>query len=120
MDNGDMSLRWVVIGLLLLVAAVGWGFMAAGYAHAKEGWRSGGVQGASELESVRQAKRSSLRDFVGNAFRQLGNLPAVISHNFSERIWLPITILVIEGLVLFGGWKMKGLEQELSSPRHRR
>ena len=120
MEESSLPLKWVILGITALVLAFGWAFMAAGYAHDVEDWRSGGVEGASELQTMREAKRSAFRDFVGNAFSQMANPIAVFSWNFSNRLWLPICIFVAVIGLIIGGKKMKALEEEMNAPRHRR
>ena len=70
--------------------------------------------------NVRRTARQGEVEFLVNALEQLPNMPAVIGWHFSNRIWLPILILILEVGALFGGLKMKSLEKELSRPRHRR
>ena len=127
MARKDKPVIWVVAMAAVLVAAFGWAFMAAGYAHSVEGWRSGGVaeaefhgrlrvrRGSMQRESVR-----AMADFVHNAFRQLPKMPAVIGHSVSNRLWLPLLFVVLEGGVIGGGWWMYRLEKELRRPPRRK
>ena len=122
MAEQEKSVGWVIGALMFCIAALGWGFMAAEYAHNAEGWRTGGAAGGEEGPvGPRSAGGRALADFVGNSFEQLANLPAVIGFTFSRRIWLPIVIVVLEVVVVFVGIKMKSLEKELGGgPRQRR
>jgi hypothetical protein len=43
-----------------------------------------------------------------------------VAWHFSNRIWLPIILIVLEVLALLGGIKMKSLEKELSQPSRRK
>lgn len=121
MAEKEKSVAWVVLMVMLLIAAFGWAFMAAGYAHSQQGWRTAGAAAAAENRtSLRRANRAAFADFVANAFAQLPNLPAVVGFNLKNRIWLPILILALEALAVFGAFKMKSLEKELSAPPRRR
>lgn len=120
MAEQEKSVTWVIVMLFLLIAVLGWAFAAAGYAHSEEGWRTGGVQGTDDTQGFRRGSRRALGDFIGNSFRQIPNMSAVISFTFEHRLWLVITVGVLEGLLLIGGYKMKSLEKELSGPRQRR
>ncbi len=120
MSEQGKSVTWVIIMVMLLIAAFGWAFMAAGYAHSEEGWR-GGIVEPVRIRPVRMRALRALADFIGNAFSQIPNLGSVIAFNFKNRIWLPILIIGLELSVVFGGYKMKKLEKELQSgPRRRR
>ncbi len=123
MSEQEKSVTWVIIMVMLLIAAFGWAFMAAGYAHSEEGWR-GGIVEAGEPVRIRSGSMralGALADFVSNAFFQIPNLGSVIAFNFKNLIWLPILIIVLELSAVFGGYKMKQLEKELQSgPRRRR
>lgn len=123
MADGEKSLTWIVVMVMIGIALFGWGFLAGSYA---------GVQGqklsemsAEELEDVdtrspRRARRGAAAAFVGNALEQLPNLPAVISWHMSNRIWLPIAILVLEVCALIGAYAMKKVESALERPKQRR
>ena len=118
-DEGEKSVGWVVIALMLAIAWIGWTFMAASYAHSEEGWRTAGA-GAAESFSVRSERRSSLRDFILNGFDQLPDFFSVIKFSFSQRLWLVGIFGGLEVLVILLGWKMKQLETKLSSKPQRR
>jgi len=106
--------------LLVVVALSGWAFAAAGYAQAVDGWHA--RQGAaSAVRHVRGRGLTMLAvtlwDFFLNAILQVPHVFAVIAFTFRERFWLPVTFAIIEVLVLVGGWRLAGLEKEMSSRR---
>ena len=119
----ETSTSKIVIMLMLTIAAFGWAFMAAAYAHEKEGWRQEstnltepdreGIQYDQRFEdggSIRRQSRSSLWDFIGNAFRQLPNVLGVLAFNFSHRLWLVILIVCLEAGALFLGYVMSRID----------
>jgi hypothetical protein len=106
-NKSEHSILTVVVLLMLAIAAFGWAFAAASYAHAEENWGSG-------------AGRRSMGAFVGNAFKQLPNMPQVIAFTFSKRLWLAIVFLVLEGLAILAGLGMKKLENDWNKPPKRR
>jgi hypothetical protein len=58
MAETEKSVTWVVVMVMLFIAAFGWAFMAAGYAHSEEGWRGGGVEAARGPMGPRRAGRA--------------------------------------------------------------
>ena len=120
MAAGEKSVVWVIAMLMLFIAVLGWAFAAAQYAHGVESWRANPVENSGATRPLRriaiyQMTASSLGDFVGNAFKQIPNLAAVASYNFRERLWLPLTVLTLEVLLVVVGFKMHALDRELSS-----
>ena len=118
------SVTWVIVTLMLAIAVIGWGFLAGSYS----GAHAASLSELSEEEiaefnhnrsNVRRTARRGEIEFVFVALEQLPIMPAVIGWHFSNRIWLPILILVLESGALFGGLKMKSLEKALSKPRRR-
>lgn len=125
MAESEKSVNWVIATVMIAIAVIGWGFLASSYS----GTHASPLSELSEDEvaefnharsHVRRTARQGEMEFLFVALEQLPNMPAVISWHFSNRIWLPILILVLEAGALFGGLKMKSLEKELSTPRHRR
>lgn len=117
-ENGHKSIGWVVVALAITVALFGWGFMAGVYANDVEGYR---VQGIREgYRRPRVSIIAGLAAFVWTGVREIPNAPAVLSYNFTKRLWLPITLLVVEGGVVAAGYGMKKLEQSLEGPKRRR
>ncbi len=120
MPEKEQSVMWVVAMVMLVIAAFGWAFMAAGYAHAAEGWRSEGVAGGDAPPQIARAGRRAWVDFVFNAVKQIPNFFAVCGYSFSNQIWLPILFAVLEVLAVGGGYAMIHVEKALNSPRGRR
>lgn len=124
-ETKERSLRWMVISLSLLVAFFGWGFLAGSYegahatplsemdgaevevVHLRRG--SGGVAGVVMV-------LSSVLFFLLNAVTQLPKLPDVLMWHLSNRLWMPILILVVEMGVIGGGYALQRLETSLSGP----
>ena len=92
---------------MIAIALLGWAFFAAAYAHAEQDWGSG-------------AGRRALRVFFANAIQQVPNMGAVLSFVFTKRLWLVGIVAGLEGLAVLLGWKMRSLEREMATPRHRR
>lgn len=123
MSDNEASLGWVVGALAGLVALFGWGFLAGSYAGAHATPMS--EMSSEELQELNtrtpgRAGRASMTRFVSNAIEQLPNMGSVIGWHFTNRIWLPILILVAELSVLGGGIIMKKVERNLSQPTRRR
>jgi len=118
MADGQKSIGWVVVALAITVAVFGWGFMAGVYANDVEGYRV--EAGQSYRGRPRVSIVAGLAAFVATGVREIPNVASVLSYNFSNRLWLPIGILVAEGGVLAAGYGMKKLEQSLEGPPKRR
>jgi hypothetical protein len=116
-DDGSLPIGLVVVLAALVIAAFGWGFLAAGYAHAQEGWRDDAGDQPHALSRVSRAR--AFWDFVWNGITHLPQLPTVILWNIQNRFWLIGVILGLEACVLVGGSVMKRVERELQTPRRR-
>ena len=123
MANDERSITWIVVMVMIGIAAFGWGFLAGSYA----GAHSPELSQMSIDKPERVSRRSPQRlrteatlDFLGHAIEQLPNLPVVISWHFKNRIWLPILIIVLEVGALLGAYGMKKVEKELEAPNRRR
>ncbi|QDV16900.1 hypothetical protein Pan153_15340 [Gimesia panareensis] len=118
----ETSTAKVIVMLMLAIACFGWAFLAAAYAHEKEGWRQAstnlvedqdGVQYDQRFEdggSIVRQSRSSLWDFIGNAFRQIPNVFGVLAFSFQNRPWLVILILCLEAGALGLGYAMSKID----------
>lgn len=111
----------VVVALMMVVIALfGWCFMAAQYAHAVEGKRAGAVIVSANMRVSRGAGLAmmvtSVLELFSTGVQQLPNLPAVIGFNLRHRLWLPITIVVVELLAAGAGVGLKHIEQKLEDP----
>lgn len=123
MAEEEKSITWVVAALALAVLALGWGFLAGSYSGAHAALMS--EMSPEELENVevpgphrtRQRSRSA---FIANAIEQLPNIGAVLSWHFSNRVWLPILIILAEFGVIGCGIAMKKLEAGFNRPRRSR
>jgi hypothetical protein len=123
MAEEQKSLTWVIAVLMGGVLVFGWGFLAGSYAgaHAKPYSEfSEAEREAFDGSDLNRAQRGSLSGFIKTGIAQLPNLPAVIGWHFSNRIWLPIWILVVEAGVFCGGLALKRMEKQLEQPRRRR
>ena len=123
MADDQKSLTWIVVMVMIGIAVFGWGFLAGSYAGAHSPKLS--EMSADELEDVdtrsqRSARRGAVAAFVGNALEQLPNLPAVISWHMTNRIWLPIAIVVLEVGAMVGAYALKKVESALEEPKQRR
>ncbi len=123
-DEGTSTTK-VIAMLMLAIAITGWAFAVAAYAHAEEGWRMNQADRVSEEGkssdsneiiqderfedgiSFRRESRSSFRDFIWNAFRQIPNVFSVIAFNFQHRLWLVILFALLEGGAVFLGYLME-------------
>ena len=115
--SGQKSIVWVAGALAVVVAVFGWCLMAGIYASDVEGYR---VESGRRYSRPRVNVLGGIAAFFWNGVREIPNAPAVLSYNFTQRLWLPITILVVEGGVVAAGVGMKKLEDSLEGPRRRR
>lgn len=120
--NTEKSVGWVTASAMFVIALFGWGFLAGSYTGATS--RRISQMSVEELSNIErrglvQARRDGKLYFVANAIKQLPNFATVMSWHFSNRVWLPITILGLEILAAGGGYAMKRVERELSKPLHR-
>lgn len=123
MPEHEASLGWVVGALAVVVALFGWGFLAGSYAGAHATPMSEMSQeelGELKSRGPVRAIRASKTAFISNAIEQLPNMVSVIGWHFTNRVWLPIVILLAELGVLGGGIVMKKVESNLSQPARRR
>lgn len=60
---------------------------------------------------------ASVVSFLVNSVIQLPSIFSVITWNFSNQIWLPILIVVLELMLVAGGFGLQKLEQNLSQGR---
>ena len=127
----EWPLKWVVVALMALIAAVCWAFAAAGYAHHELGWRTGGVQGARERDKSQsgssgtddyfeRASSRALTDFLNNAVEQIPHAGAVLGYAVRNSLWLVILFIVLEALPLVFWWKANALEKELAKDARKR
>lgn len=123
MSESGKSLNWVIAALAIAVAAFGWGFLAGSYAgaHAKP-MSEMNEQELKEFSEggILRTRKENFATFIQIGCEQLPNLPAVIAWHFSNRIWLPILVVLLEVGVFAAGYGMKRVEQQLEQPRHRR
>lgn len=121
-NDGEASTSKVIVMLMLAIAFFGWAFAAAAYAHSEEGWRQatgsnvadptqvGQDERFEDGGSIRRSKKSSLTDFIWNAFRQIPNLFSVIAFTFTERLWLIILFACLEAGALGLGYAMSKID----------
>ncbi len=96
--ESNKSIGWVVGMLALVVLYAGWAFMAADY------FQHDPDSGGGEKSN-----------FFLNSLVQLPRFMNVISHTFSNRLWLVILIAVLEMLIMVLWIVMKKVERELNS-----
>ena len=120
-DEGR-SITWVVKISVILVAYLGWGFMAGSYA----GTLGGGavIIRPDNVGSLRyralDVLGSAVLSFVITSIMQLPSFFSVIGWHFSNRIWLPILFVTLEVAVIAGGFGLKRLEQSLDGEKKKR
>ncbi|MEZ6124039.1 MAG: hypothetical protein R3C49_12815 [Planctomycetaceae bacterium] len=117
------SLKWIATASMIFVAIVGWGLMACSYDTAME------LEAQETEESFQEAGPVSVRRMRGqgaamavtavvmfayNSVAWLPQLFTVIGWHFSHRLWLPIAVVVVEGLVLGGVFGLQKLEDNLN------
>lgn len=130
-SGGEWPLKWVVVALMALIAAICWAFAAAGYAHNELGWRTGGVQGGSDrgesprdnsryTDPIETASGRALADFLNNALEQIPNAGAVLGYAVRNSLWLVIVFMVLEALPLVFYWKARALEKDLADDARKR
>lgn len=93
----EKSLTWIVVAAAVFVTVFGWGFLAGSYAGAHATPMS--EMNADELQDLdtrgpARARRGAISAFIRNSIEQLPNMPAVVSWHFSNRVWLPILIVL--------------------------
>ena len=116
MADDRKSVTWVVVMVIIFIAVFGWLVLADSYALAC----GQSIKFFSPTIYSRNSLGAQIGRVVGNGLVQLPNLPAVISWHMSNRIWLPIMIVVLEGAALIGGCAMKKVESALKNPKQRR
>jgi hypothetical protein len=127
MAEENQSILWVMGMLMLAILALGWGVMANSYVQAQEPSFSEAAEQGIEREgsggilppTARGAARRSMAEFVTNAIGQLNNLGTVVMWHFSNRVWIPIVILVLEVAAVCGAVALKRVEVALAKPKRR-
>jgi hypothetical protein len=99
----------IVVAVAVMVAALGWCVMASAYSVDVEGQRLSG-----NVRNPRAMFARSVGQFIGNGFRQLPNLPAVVGHVVTKKFWLILAILAVEGVVIVAGLFLFKLDKQLS------
>ena len=127
MAEGEKSITWIVTAVMVVIALFGWGFLAGSYdgAHAEvldelpaDVQRDSNIRLTRRPSVVTVAVAAAIK-FTYTALAQMPNLPSVIAWHFSNRVWLPLTIVLLEVLAFLGGFSLKYLESQLSQPYHR-
>lgn len=118
--RSDLSIGWVVMLAMIVVAVIGWGCMASHYVHVVENYDP------TELDTSPGPRRLKARAaaalitgfvaFIANIFTQLPNLFAVIGQNLRHNQGLMIGLVVVEALIFLGGMWMTKLEADLKKP----
>ncbi len=122
-DPDGVSITHVVIGIMIVIAVMGWGAMASSYveAHTVFSFDESSRPPRMTRISAIGILISALIQFVVTAVQQLPNLFSVIGWHLGNRTWLPSTIIALEGAALFFGFGLKSMEGHLDDPyaRHR-
>lgn len=109
-DSKDgKSITWIVTASVILVAYLGWGFMAGSYA----GSSGGAVNFGPSL------RMSAVYSFVITSITQLPSFFSVIGWHLSHRIWIPILFVILEVAVIAGGVGLNRVEQSLEGKKKR-
>ena len=109
-DSKDgKSITWIVTASVILVAYLGWGFMAGSYAGS-----SGGA-----IHFGPSSRISAVYSFVITSITQLPSFFSVIGWHLSNRIWLPLLFVILEVAVIAGGVGLNRLEQSLEGNKKR-
>ena len=126
-DQKHLTLTWVAAWVMIGIFVFGWGSLAGSYAGAHSPKLS--EISENELEGVdTRFRRGNDSDsfselavdvFLQNALEQLPNFSAVISWHMTNRIWLPIVIVVLEVAALVGACALKKVERALGEPKQR-
>ena len=128
MGDGEKSITWIVTAVMILIAIFGWGFLAGSYdgAHSERlSEMSPRVRPDSDIRLIRRpgvvtvAVAAAVK-FTYTAFAQIPNMRLVIGWHFSNRVWLPLTIVALEMLAFLGGFSLKYLESQLAQPYRRK
>lgn len=128
MAEENQSILWVMGMLMLAILGLGWGLMANSYVEAQSPNLSQAA--GSELPArpplfglqwrgpVRKLGTGLLK-FAVNTIGQLNNLGTVVMWHFSNRVWIPIVILVLEVAAVCGAVALKRVEVALAKPKRR-
>ena len=100
-QNASTSLIWIVVAVAVVVACFGWGLAASFYAHDIHRFDADPLAAGERSLSI-LAIPQGVATFLYVSITQLPNLFSVIAYVFKSHIWLPITVLVVEGLVIGG------------------
>ncbi len=121
------SLWKVYAALVVFIFAAGWTEMAAEYARHTEEWTPAMVEMAEdELATRARLGRSvvgsavtSLGSYLWNGVTQFGSFPQVIYHGFTHKLWLPITVIIVQVVCFFGVVGASMLEKKHAAEERR-
>ncbi len=125
--RGGWSLKTVYVAIVVLIFLFGWLEMAAGYAREFEDWKpvapeldddGFGTRGEQTGRLISNAIRGTAAYFW-NGLTKLGSLPSVIVYNFTQNLWVPITVAVAQVLCFFGVIGMSQLERKHAEEERR-
>jgi hypothetical protein len=127
MTDEQKSLTWVSAWVMIGILVFGWGSLAGSYAGAHSPKRGDISENESDDVDTRiqrdydsnSVAELAVNVFLQNALDQLPNFSAVISWHMTNRIWLPIVIVVLEIAALVGACSLKKVERALEEPRQR-
>lgn len=114
-STGEKSVSSVVIGIVLVIAVLGWGCLATAFDGARplaDSTASGSLRGGRGLGFL-------IRGLIVvgvTSVKQLPNFFAVISWNLRHRIWLVLGIIVLEACAILFGVGLKMMEGHVSDP----
>lgn len=119
----DLPIEKVAIGLYTLIVVFGWCAMANAY-HSETVGRPEVLITASDLVSSMTMVIAMFWTFVTSSLLYLGSFPSVIAYTFTQKLSIPITMVVVAvGVRVFTRWTKtvsSELEQGFEHSKHRR
>ncbi|MCA9092636.1 MAG: hypothetical protein KDA68_04065 [Planctomycetaceae bacterium] len=115
----------VVVLMMIVVGVFGWCFMAKQYSNELKARENEGRPEQIPLAVTRRRRGlgmmiGAIVDLTVTGITQIPNLEGVLSFNFTKRLWLPVSVIVVEGLLVGVGFGLKHVEEQLEDPPKRK
>ena len=114
-EGSEKSIGWVITMVMILIGVVGWCFLASFYII--DGEATSSIEVAPRRPSGFAS--AGVVQFLLNGVTQLPNIVSVLTYGFTKKLWLLITVGVLEVLAIISGRQMKKLENAVDSTRRR-
>ncbi len=124
-EQREFPIIVVVVLMMIVVGVFGWCFMAKQYSNELKARENAGRPEQIPLAVPRRGRGLAMMigamvDLTVTGITQIPNMQGVLSFNFTKRLWLPVSVIVVEGLLVGVGFGLKQVEKQLEGPPKRK